>query len=93
MKTISHRKDLPAGDHYVVLIEESMKYDDGYGSVGSPSYSTHTSLSYNVFMSEKELKDWIIKNDDSTYKKQYSVYHVSPCVISKQVSVDVKVAH
>jgi len=90
--TIHHVKELPSDDHWAVVYDESLRYDDGYVHHGSPSYST---VNYTVmisFKNEEELRGWIMQNDESTYgKKNYRVIFVKPATVRKQVSFEIDV--
>jgi hypothetical protein len=87
--SVSELKDLPPTPHFVVLVEESFSYDDGYGERGQTSTSTHRSLSYTAVMNEEVLKTWILENDKPRYgqPKQYKIFRVSPVTVVKHVDI------
>jgi len=66
---------IPKTSHFAVLCNESMSYDDGYGSRDGPSYSTHHYLSYIFFESDEALEAWILENYQ---KKTFQVVKMTP---------------
>lgn len=103
--TIHQVKELPSDDHWAVVYDESLQYDDGYGHHGSPSYNwafqgtpihrNANTMNYTVmisFKNEEELRGWIMQNDESTCgKKNYRVIFVKPATVRKQVSFEIGV--
>jgi hypothetical protein len=88
---VSEIKDLPADEHYAVLVNDSFSYNDGYdeGPGRSASYSTHRNLQYIAFRDIEKLKDWILKNDNSSYRKEYKIVRVKTLTVSKQVTIGI----
>lgn len=90
---VSQIKQLPAGEHYAVLVDSSFRYDDGYGEGphGGASYSTHESLQYIAFHDIEKLKEWILHNDESQYggRKPYKIVRVKPLEVSKKVTIGI----
>ena len=71
--TASSLDKIPDVAHFAILVEESMRYDDGYGENGHTSYSTHNYLSYVFFDTEEALDAWIVENH---LKKKFKVINV-----------------
>lgn len=88
---VSEIKNLPAGEHYAVLVNNSFSYNDGYdeGPGRSASYSKHESLQYIAFHDVDKLKDWILQNDEGQYggRKTYKIVHVKPVTVSKKITI------
>lgn len=87
-KYITDLKDLPADEHYAVLVENSFSYEDGYGERGSSSYSTHKELQYISFDGVEALTAWLLQNDDGRTK--YRVISAKPARVVKQVTIKVE---
>ena len=89
--TITEIKNLPTTEHWAVLVNESMQYDDGYGERGNTSYSTLNYTAYIAFENEEALRSWILRNDESYSKKTFQVIHVKPAQVRKHVSIDLDI--
>lgn len=83
----SEVKDVPLQAHFAVLCNNSFSYDDGYGSHGMPSMSTHRQMDYIVFDSEEALNAWIIENHT---KKTYRVINVKAVEVELKTTITVK---
>jgi len=84
----SEIKDLPEGEHFQILVNESMTYDDGYGEHGRSSMSTMHYLKIIVCQNEEQVTKWIRENDASSYStKTYRVQHVKPVRVVTQISI------
>lgn len=91
MTTVSDVKDLSTEPTYIIVYNDRMTYDDGYGRPGSPSTSTLHFLRH-MQVTEEELKQWIIENDASYTKKTYRVLHATPVLIEKTVSISLNLS-
>ena len=91
MKYAHEIKDVPTAEHWAVLVNESLTYDDGYGHDATPSLSTKWYMTYIVFDDEEALKAWILKDAESTSQKTYRVLHVKPATVHKRVTIDVDI--
>ena len=73
--TASSVSQIPATEHYAVLVDAYMSYDDGYGDHGRPSMSTLNYTNYRFFDSEEALSAWIIEHNKD---KNFKVFKVKP---------------
>ena len=91
VKTVTALKDIPSDAHFVIVTEESFRYDDGYGSAGNPSYSTHDSLSYTAVSNIEELRAKVRELDEPKYSapKPYRVLKVTPVEVVKHVTFEI----
>jgi hypothetical protein len=76
---------------YFILTESSFTYDDGYGSHGQTSTSTHRQLDILAAQDEDGLKEWIRANAETKYgsPKTFKVVEVRPVTIKTVVEVQV----
>lgn len=83
---------VPAAEHWVIIVDASQSYDDGYGNHGAPSISTLNYLQYIPASTEEEVCAWIMENDAKKYGRQqnYRVLYVAPCTVQTTVSVSIK---
>lgn len=85
---VSDVKDVPQDEHWAVMINETMSYDDGYGE---GRMSTKQYFTYIAFANEEALRNWILQNDNTAYgKKTYRVLHVQPATVCKQVTIKIE---
>lgn len=85
--------ELPTDDaYYMALVEESFRYDNGYGTANNPEYSSHDSLETIVFANEDALKAWVLEADAPKHgpAKRYKIIRVSPVSLLKTVTVEVR---
>ena len=66
---------IPKVEHFAVLVNNYLSYDDGYGDHGHPSMSTKHFMEYRYFDNEDALANWIIENDG---KSNFTVLKVRP---------------
>ena len=88
MVYVRRAKDIPQEPHFAVFVDESFRYDDGYGERGQPSFSTHESVQYIAFFDEEELKIWLLRQD--TNSAAFKAVKVTPLVVTRHVTVDVR---
>lgn len=84
---VTNVEKMPSEPHFAVFVNESFRYDDGYGEHGQTSYSTHESLQYIAFLDMEELKDWVLRQDSRS--PSFRVVRIAPCVVTKQVSIGI----
>lgn len=72
---------------FVVFVEESFRYDTGYGTHDSPDYSTHEELAPIFMKNEDALVHWIRENQSSRDPKAYRVFAIKPVTIETQIHV------
>lgn len=72
---------------FLLICEDSMRYDDGYGHAGSPSYSTLNYSTVKEFTDEEKLKEWIIRNSESYSPVKFKVYRATELNVSTKVVV------
>jgi hypothetical protein len=95
-KTWVHKVDeLPVGEHYAVLVNDTITYDDGYGSRGSPSTNTKEFLTYMQFPTIEAVTAYIREEEANAlkfggYRKTYKVLLVKPLEIVREVSIKVQ---
>lgn len=76
---------------FVVFTEDSISYDDGYGSHGVPSVSTRQFLQPTMFYSKSELEEWLRNTAMRRFDtKQFRVFALKPVEIGLTINVDVK---
>lgn len=66
---------IPTVEHFVVLVDKYMSYDDGYGDHARASMSTLNYLDYQYFDNEESLSAWIIEHSN---EKNFKVFKVKP---------------
>lgn len=84
-------KDLPKeGPYFMILVERSFTYDDGYGDRGQSSTSTHRSLETTVCRTQEALNAWVLENDTPRYGAPavYTIVRVNPVQVKKTVSFE-----
>jgi hypothetical protein len=89
-KTCTEAKHLPEEPHFLILVEKSVTYDDGYGDRGQSSMSTVRYLEHIVCTNQDELNAWVAENDSRRYGSpaEYRVMRVSPVRVVKHVSFE-----
>ena len=75
---------------FLLVIERQITYDDGYGHAGRPSMST-ANVSEVKEMTEAQLKEWVLHNNNSYSKRNFKVYKAEEVKIKMSVSVDLDV--
>jgi len=86
MTTISHIKQVPTIAHFAALVDNTLRYDDGYGDgLAGASYSNLEYLDYITFDSEHELKEWIIEAQQD--KKVFKIISVTPVSFEMNVNI------
>ena len=64
-----------SGELLMVLVQDSMTYDDGYGDRHSSSMSTLRYMRVLVFETQKGLENWMIENHSSN---KFKVFRAAP---------------
>lgn len=83
-------RDVPEGEHYVLLTNRSITYDDGsVDNRGGPSYSTHKSLEYRFFLTKTELDEHVKSNIDTLKRDGFKILDVKPLTVKVTVEVEV----
>jgi hypothetical protein len=73
--SVTEAGNIPKVEHFAVLVNDYVSYDDGYGDHGRPSMSTKNFMNYRYFDNEDALASWIIENDGKT---NFTVLKVRP---------------
>jgi len=74
--------------HFAVLVNESLRYDNGYGDDRSgPDYSTLEHMTYISFGSNEALEAWILENH---LKKAYKVISVKTVAVEMKTTITVR---
>ena len=73
---VSVTKDLPAEEHYAVLVETSISYPDPYDDRHTGSTASTAYLEYIAFGDEKALESWVIEASKS--HKSFKVLFTKP---------------
>jgi hypothetical protein len=78
--------------YFMILVNNAFTYDDGYGTRGESSTSTHRSLNIEICLTEEALNSWVIENDRTRYgpPKVYSVVRVNPVQVVRSVAFQFK---
>lgn len=89
-KACSEVHQLPDEAHFIILVEKSMTYDDGYGERGQSSTSTMRYLEHVVCTSQAELNAWVAENDARKYGSPavYRIIRATPVRVTKHVSFE-----
>lgn len=82
-------KDVPDGEHYAILVQESYSTEDSYNP---GTYDSHKYLSYEVYNTREKWEEKIryLESDTGYSKKSYKAIVVRPAKIGVTISVDVK---
>jgi hypothetical protein len=73
---------LPAEPYFMILQDETLTYDDGYGST-----RTDKNLGCTVCLNIEAVEHWIRQQEESMRQpKPYRMVKVSPVEVVKQVS-------
>jgi hypothetical protein len=77
--------------NFIVMMDNSMRYDDGYGSDRNTSYSTLVYMSIIGLEDENSVREWIRTNMDARFApvKEYKIFKISPVQIMTEVSINV----
>jgi hypothetical protein len=79
--------DIPENDYYLILVENSFTYEDGYERInGSPSTSTHHGFDHIIFENTSDVKAWIVQN----LKTKFKVVKCTTMDVKIQATVEVK---
>ena len=82
--TASHISEIPTTTHVVVLLQDTMRYDSGYGN--GESDSTLHYFNYVYFDSDEALEHWIIENA----KAKFRVFKITPMKVELKTIVTVQ---
>jgi hypothetical protein len=87
---ISDIKDIPAYQHYAVLVNKTCTYVDPYEDTNSSHSLTNTIsepyLEYVYFETEDALKDWMTHHDK--FSTKYVVMRVAPIKVNINFSFE-----
>lgn len=76
-------------EHYAILTNKSITYDDGYGSPGRPSMSTDNSIQMQVCETQDEVVAWIERNAKQSYPEKFRVVKITPLKVNTSITVDI----
>lgn len=76
---------------FIVICNESMTYDDGYGRNGAPSMSTKIYQKVEKFQTEDELREWILRNENAYCPKKFEVFSAEPVTITTSISINIDI--
>ena len=93
---VSSTSKIPEGTQFLILHNESMSYDDGYGGTGSKDYLEIRCVDTLEHLEEfiAENKDRFLGTDKSSgwsSKPQYKVIRYIPVNVEISFKVDVKI--
>jgi hypothetical protein len=86
-RTCTELSELPDEPHFIVLVEKTLTYDDGYGERGQSSTSTLRYLEHVVCLNQEALNAWVVENDARKYgaPEAYRIVRATPVQVIKQV--------
>lgn len=90
LNTLSDFKNHPEVN-YVVFLDASLRYDDGYGSSTNPSHSTLNYFKLVGLENEESVKSWIKDNMTARFSVEadYKIFKISPVQVMTEVSISV----
>ena len=94
-KFITDPKDIPNVEHWAIVEQDGVHIPGDERSRTNPGhgYPSHTQnyLRYELYLTKEKLLIAVKDREESTYsKKPYKVLQVTPMVINKTVSIEVK---
>jgi hypothetical protein len=87
IRTVTEVSKIPDSTIFVV-VNESMRYDDGYGSLSAPSYSNLNYLVFQYADTEDELKKHIL--DLTKSNKSFVVLSARKLNTKINISIDLE---
>jgi hypothetical protein len=87
IRTVTEVSKIPDSTIFVV-VNESMRYDDGYGSLSAPSYSNLNYLDFQYADTEDELKKHIL--DLTKSNKSFVVLSARKLNTKINISIDLE---
>lgn len=94
MKWTKSISDLPTEPTYVIVVIESITYEDPYEQRGSGSICSTSYPSIVTFNNEEEWKEEIAKRMDATrpyyQNKDFRAYKMFPAEVKMKIDIEVK---